>query len=371
VVAAGVVLGVVDGLPVVRQRADAAGADRLRQIGAQLERAAHPGVVRVVASGPRGDGWELVTEHGGLALAAARLPSADAVTELGCAVAATLADLHERGVVHGRLDATRILLGRDGRPVLCGLAPAGDAGEAAPMPTDDVAALGAVLTEVLAAIEPTGAAARARHDVLRGVLSRAQAEPATRRPSARRLAGELAPVGPRSPEARPARRRTSRRPHRTGAMLAGALAAAVVAVTVLVARRPSTARPPPVTATTSTSTSVPIPCVATAQGALRSSACGHDVVVDGPAVLLDGRRYVVGLQGDEVAVGDWDCAGGLRAAVLRPSTGEVRVFGEFTADRALLVARAERVLGPRSLGVRDDDGCPTLGVLDPEPSDGA
>ena len=120
-------LGIEDGVPVVGRRVGPDGRDRLCQTAAHLERAAHPGVVRVVASRPWEDGWELVTEHGGLPVAAARWTSAVEVAALGAAVATILADLHEREVVHGRLDASRtpdrpvrdagaVRAGRAGRP---------------------------------------------------------------------------------------------------------------------------------------------------------------------------------------------------------------------------------------------------------------
>ena len=80
--------------------------------------------------------------------------------------------------------------------------------------------------------------------------------------------------------------------------------------------------------------------------------------------MVDGQRYVVGVDGDMVAVADWDCAGELRAAVLRPTTGEVRVFAPFTADRRLSVARAERPEPtPGSLAIDVRGGCATLGIL--------
>jgi hypothetical protein len=370
-VASTVSLGVEGGVPVVRQRADAADADRLRRTAAQLERAAHPGVVRIVSSGPvgrgpAGDGWELVTEHGGLALGSARLGSVEAVARLGSAVATTLADLHERGVVHGRLDATRILLGPNSRPVLCGLRPADAGGGAGPTTADDVAALGAVLTALLGSIEPAGGVERARRDALSAVLDRASAEPATRRPSARRLAGELAVPDARSVTNRPARARPA---------VVACAALAVVVVALVLARRP--AAPTAASAASAATTGAPAArptttptteartCVARSGHALAPASCAHEVVVDGPVIVVDGQRYVVGLEGDEVAVGDWDCDGDLRAAVLRPSTGEVRVFAPFTPDRTLAVATAERVAGARSLEVRTVDGCPTLGVLDP------
>jgi hypothetical protein len=53
------------------------------------------------------------------------------------------------GIVHGRLDGSHVLLAGDGRPRLCGLSHAGEA-----HPADDVAALGALLVNLLAQTRP-------------------------------------------------------------------------------------------------------------------------------------------------------------------------------------------------------------------------
>jgi hypothetical protein len=140
----------------------------------------------------------------------------------------------------------------------------------------------------------------------------------------------------------------------------GVAAAAIVVVVALAgSRRPTTS--PPVT-----SPPAPLACVATPAHPLVASRCGHAVVIDGGAVVVDGRPHVVGRAGDVIAVGDWACAGALRAAVLHPSTGEVLLLDAFTPGEAPPVARAERVPGATSLQVRvRSDGCPELGVLEP------
>src|ERR687891_2523407 len=122
---------------------------RLRLEAERLERAAHPGLVAVL-SGPHGHGepdtdadMELRTRFAGDPVSNWTGSVAN-VAGLGAAVAATLADLHDLSVVHGRLDSTHILVDHDGRPRLCGLSHPGEAA-----PEDDVAALGRVLAELL------------------------------------------------------------------------------------------------------------------------------------------------------------------------------------------------------------------------------
>ena len=123
--------------------ADAADGGRLQRRRVRgCSAAAHPGVVRVLRSAADGRrAGSCVTAHGGRRCRRpARGRPRDARGAIGASVAATLADLHERGVVHGRLDATRTCSsGADGRARALRLrarrrrAPAGD----------DVAALGA------------------------------------------------------------------------------------------------------------------------------------------------------------------------------------------------------------------------------------
>ncbi|HZA78610.1 MAG TPA: hypothetical protein VE623_19700 [Acidimicrobiales bacterium] len=171
---------------------------RLRLEAERLERAAHPGLVAVL-SGPHGHGepdtdadMELRTRFAGDPVSNWTGSVAN-VAGLGAAVAATLADLHDLSVVHGRLDSTHILVDHDGRPRLCGLSHPGEAA-----PEDDVAALGRVLAELLERVPAErhrpfpwlrGDAADRR--ALEQVIARAIDPVPSRRPSARLLAGSV------------------------------------------------------------------------------------------------------------------------------------------------------------------------------------
>ncbi len=74
--------------------------------------------------------------HGGRSLSALRHPSAAQVAGIVAGVSSTLADLHEIGITHGRLEVSHVLIGDSGGPRLCGL---GD-GSVPACPEDDVAA---------------------------------------------------------------------------------------------------------------------------------------------------------------------------------------------------------------------------------------
>ena len=99
-----------------------------------LTMAPHPGLVQLRSTRPGTlevcavTGWCL-SDMGNLA------PSE--VAGLGCAVATILADLHDLGIVHGAVGTDHVLVGTDGRPVLCSLGHARlwDAGTAPPRKT--------------------------------------------------------------------------------------------------------------------------------------------------------------------------------------------------------------------------------------------
>jgi hypothetical protein len=187
-----------DTLVAVKTATAAPAVDRLRHEAARLADASHPGVVRVVGcrdlepAGPAGDGapsCELRTAYAGEPLTRWTASLTD-IGGLAASVASTLADLHDAGIVHGRLDASHVLLGDGGRPQLCGWAGPDGAG-----PADDVAAWGRLVEDLLArAPSPRrglratrGAGPRARRAV-REVVDRALDPIPTRRPSARALA---------------------------------------------------------------------------------------------------------------------------------------------------------------------------------------
>lgn len=204
-----------------------------------------PGVVTLL--GVEGDEQEPV-------LVTARVDGPDLVVTPGLAVeevagvvaalATTLADLHDLGVVHGAVAPEHVLLGPDGRPVLCGFghgarcgeAPAAEAqlpdGAADPArapgdpltPAVDVHALGHLLASlVVQATGPSsgprrpgrsGAGVRVIVDGLRAVAARATAADPALRPTARSLAAAAGaavpgarlprPVGHEGPASPPA-----------------------------------------------------------------------------------------------------------------------------------------------------------------------
>lgn len=167
---------------------------RLRLEAQRLRRAGHPGLVAVVGANAASADGELRTRFAGDPVSQ-WTGSLAHVAGVGAAVAATLADLHEMGIVHGRVDASHVLVGHDGRPRLCGLSHAGDAS-----PSDDVHDLGQVLHDLLRRLLPQRRrfgrlGARPRGDserlALARVIARALDPVATRRPSAHMLAATL------------------------------------------------------------------------------------------------------------------------------------------------------------------------------------
>ena len=166
-----------------------AGGERIRAEAELLTAARHPGVVELVGLEGSTDRPVLVTVLvDGPTLAAPLALTVEEVAGVVGAVAATLADLHELGIVHGAVLPEHVLLGPDGRPVLCGFGSAGRVGEDDELdPSTDVAALGRLLRRLA-----TGPDARP----LRRLAEAATADDPAARPSAGELAAELAEAVP-------------------------------------------------------------------------------------------------------------------------------------------------------------------------------
>jgi serine/threonine protein kinase len=134
---------------VKRAPSGAAAVAQLHREAAVLEQARHPGVVELVGVEHRGGDTVLVTRFvGSHSLATAPPLRHDRAVRLLADLASTVADLHERGLVHRRIEPSHVLLGPGGQPVLCGFGAAGAPdhdGELA----DDVEAVRALAVAVL------------------------------------------------------------------------------------------------------------------------------------------------------------------------------------------------------------------------------
>ncbi len=192
-----------DGTVAVVKTAEGPAISELREEGERLAAAQHPGVVEVLRSSGDAARWDLCLAHAGRPANLLRASAPEQVAAIVGAAASTLADLHDRGIVHGRLEARHLLVGSAGAVRLCGFgASPGDA-----CPADDVAALGAVLVELLGdheTLEPMPDQRWHRRRPWPGVARRsllavadlACAEPADHRPTARRLATIIAAAVP-------------------------------------------------------------------------------------------------------------------------------------------------------------------------------
>ncbi len=204
--------------PVFRKVATGeAGRATLAAEAARLERASHPGVVMVVDQAE--DHLDL-RWAGGHTLATSR-PEASAVAGTLASVAATVADLHRLGIVHGRLRADHVVIDGDGRARLCSIRPPAP-GEPEPTPADDVLAIGQLLAEAAGAeteIEPipdrrwrrTRWSGYHRRALLTLADQATDPDPAVR-PTARALAAALADLTPTRQVPPPTAEETDRGP---------------------------------------------------------------------------------------------------------------------------------------------------------------
>src|SRR3546814_5740989 len=89
-------------------------ASELRSEADRLSMAAHPGVVRVLTSQGDDQRWELRTEQAGRSLEVAGPLEPAVLAGVMASVSSAVADLHDLGIVHGRLGPSHILIGPNG-----------------------------------------------------------------------------------------------------------------------------------------------------------------------------------------------------------------------------------------------------------------
>jgi len=330
---------------VVRKQADTPpDRARLAREEAVLRVAAHPGVVEIVATeGGIEPETLLLRKVEGSTLAERSDLSPVALAWIGAALATTLADLHDIGVVHRSLEPGHVLIDASNRPVLCGFGSSRYAAGSEHLDEwrrDDVAALaklligarigipGARAATVLRAAASgrsrTGLRGRpvdARH-IARTLAEAASAPPATRHTGTPRvLAGTPARLG--------AGRRGGRR---TRLFLCGSVVAAGLAAVGALSRSGATSsatRPGPLR-------------TALAFGAARCPAQDDGCVPLSEGVIPDGRvglgYRIVGASG-VVVLGRWDCLSTATPAVLDRSTGKVWVFDSWPTSSGRVEAR--------------------------------
>ncbi|HEX4820563.1 MAG TPA: hypothetical protein VFV00_10175 [Acidimicrobiales bacterium] len=384
---------------VVAQKRSRNGLDaaRLRHEAEILSVARHPGVVELVACEADGDDVVLHTEFvGGHSVETVGRLELERAAGLVAALADVVADLHDLGVVHGRLEPAHVLIGTGGRPILCGFGGGGRVGsvpppgspatsgfvdpaassEAALFPHRDVYGLGCVLRTLIGDtgtdIEPIPER-RFTVDRLRatwtgfhrrGLLTladRATDDIPSRRPPARRFARELLdaiPAASLTADSGPSDVEPARRTGRTAVrVIAITIAlAAVLFFTLTRGGGQSSAASPP----------VPQPSINGSNAPTSTTLLTH--VEDGRVIVMGDQRFTAGAPGDRVAVGDWDCDGTATAAVLRPTTGAVFVFDDWaTANADLSASATAHAPGAVDLHARPrDDGCTSLVALFPD-----
>ena len=386
------------GRVVARKRSrDDADADRLAHEADVLTAAQHPGVVELVVCEPDRDGMVLETVFVGThSLDTAGPMSVERAAGLIAALAETVADLHDLGIAHGRIDPSHVLIGPGGRPVLCGFAgggrigtnpPAGTAAatgfgdpaatdEAPLTPQVDIFGLGSLLRALIiddaSEVEPiperrfgfgrvripwSGYQRRA----LLTLADRATDETPLRRPPARRLAADILSTVPAanlaeeqlasqgsSTDAVEPRRRTS-----WVSLTAIGLCLALLLTTRLHDNRSFTA------------VDEAAPFTSNAPQATTTTSDVTARVEDGRTIVVGSQRFEAGVPGDRVALGDWNCDGIATPAVLRPATGALFVFEEWASEGSdVSIAPTRTIVDAVDVQDRERaDGCSTLVVI--------
>jgi hypothetical protein len=331
--------------------------DAIRAEAGRLADLDHPGIVRFVELRETDDGPRLVTEYVGPRTLATMGPvTTERAAGLVADLAATVADLHGTGVVHGDVRPEHVIVAGD-HVVLC--SPASDPDDLTT--ADDVLGIGHCLQAVLEPdLDEEPIPDRRpwkrtpwvgyRHRSLLTLADQATADEPGRRPSARALADAVAQAGgaptaadPVTSERRPAlsvaqqvsdlvavrlRRHPDRpRPRRRIVVLAA------VGVTVLaVGVTSATGR----ASTPSTAPTGAAPDVGCGPGPdLDGDGCPEAIRLGHGWLEVDGQRYRVGRPGNALAIGDWDGDGRATVALLQRGTGQVWRFARWDPDAAV------------------------------------
>ena len=312
----------------------AAEAEREAHLLRQLD---HPGIVRYLDLRHTDDGGRALHTLFVSSDTWATRPLADPLERAAgiAALAATVADLHDMGVAHRHLRAVHVLHGDGDRPVLCSLARAGEASadniradmEAlADLTYDDGVARGPLSGKLSALADATRAGQLSARDLSRRLD--------------RLLARRSLASGGRLADWRRLLQRVPRKAVAVVIGLAGATGAAVLllgllasrsgeetAVTRSVGTLPAGAagrvEDPPLSAP-----GMPPQADAAVQPGLIApdDTRTEGATEQGPVLEHGGRRYAIGIEGDIVITGDWDCDGEDTPAIVRPDSGAVVLF---------------------------------------------
>lgn len=350
---------------------------------AVLVAARRPGVVAFHGLVPGADGLELVTGWVGtasLADTAKRSPAETA--RVVAALATTVAGLHADRIVHGGIDRSHVLIDDRGRPVLCSFGRStlsvGALEGHHSRPADDVAALGALLTDTLGPLPEFDLAVTRRNrsrrddDLHRGLLvlaDHAQADDPHVRPTAAAFAAGLRDLAPDPPgesstliddlERLRATARTETPRRRRGPALVGLAVAIVGGVLTLGIGAADRAAPRGVGPTDPVSTTA-VPTTAVPTTSVPTTAVPTTPVPAAPVVDVDGARFEVGEPGDVVVVAPWRCDGRADLLLLRPRTGGLYLFADPAVEPTTSTVLPFRTIdGARTLEPVDaGDPCP-------------
>jgi hypothetical protein len=356
----------------------------MRREAACWGRARHPGVAELIDVADDGETVSLtIREPGGPSLAEAPLTGQQAAGALAV-VATTVADLHDVGVTVGGLDPAMIKLAADGRPVLCDLSRGALLGGS----SRDWLATNEARTDVLQ-LGRLGVSLAARVTDETAETLRALGERACERAVAPRRGGRLGAAARRVVSDGPLTARkfadaviagvpAARLPTTTGSEHAAdrvrtaiaeptRLSWAGVATTIVLlatawwwfAPAASTHRPSMAPAVDHASARRPSQPTA-------SAPPDSSMRFAGGVLRVGNRSYAVGEPEDVLASGRWLCTPFRTVALLRPSSGDVFVFGSWPEAGVLVTARlVGHVGGATALRPIARGACDALSVVRP------
>lgn len=303
---------------------------RLAAEASTLRAAAHPGVVQILPAAAAG-------EPGVLELRMVRGPTIAERSPLdfpdmawvGAALATTVADLHDIGIVHRAIDPEHVLIDQSNRPVLCGFGSARRANGTIDFARErraDVAALARTLIRCSRDLPGGRVSSALRAAAEERQRARWRGAAVDARALARTLAAAASSGSAQGAGSARARRCTRRRPVLLVALFALAATLALYASVQLKGAR-----------------GVHSDAGATAiEAGAAARACppgdGGCVPVPDPGGVVDGGYRILGASG-AIVLGRWTCTAGSTPAILDRASGTVWVFDSWPAIGQQVTAR--------------------------------
>lgn len=349
-------------VPSLRIATDLDGIAALKQLVDVLTHVDHPSVIRIESTRFEAHRAEvLLTTVEGVPLTSPEL-SLEQLTKAVASTSAAIAHVHERSVALGTINADSFVVRTDASAVLHGFDDAIMNATKAQQ-RDDIQKLAAFARSCIPEVDTlrdriNGSPATPLRESLVRILEQAENGSLDARQLAEKLRHALWFDNATSLRHQEARQKKFSWPlgrHVTASALTVIAALGIVTGTRIQSNAASSPPPPPDAPSCQLRTGTTVDT--------DLDGCPDTVAVSDGVVTINTDRYAIGVPGDEIVLGNWQCNAQTTLALLRPSTGELFIFDEWPKPGSTSRPRTLTVPAPSSdLHAQRVDECDALAV---------